>query len=96
VLSDLSEMIGFRSPPLHDAAMAGAVVEGVGTAELGARTQREIESQPEVWRHALADTGSADLLARPGERVLLLGCGTSAFVAVSRTSRARGAPTGAC
>ena len=63
--------------------MTGTVVEGVGTAELGARTQAEIESQPEVWRRALADAGTAALLARPGERLLLLGCGTSAFVAES-------------
>ena len=63
--------------------MAGTVVEGVGTAGLGARTEIEIESQPEVWQRALADSGAASLLARPGERVLLLGCGTSAFVAES-------------
>lgn len=72
-----------RSVRPHDAAMAPTVVEGVGSSGLGARTQIEIESQPEVWRRALADAGSGALLARPGERVLVLGCGTSAFVAES-------------
>ncbi|SDF14585.1 Fructoselysine-6-P-deglycase FrlB with duplicated sugar isomerase (SIS) domain [Cellulosimicrobium cellulans] len=45
-------------------------------------TEREIHSQPEVWAKALAGgptTGS--VLGAPGERVLVLGCGTSAFVA---------------
>ncbi|MFB8228229.1 SIS domain-containing protein [Cellulosimicrobium sp. NPDC055967] len=45
-------------------------------------TEREIHSQPDVWAKALAGgpaTGS--VLGAPGERVLVLGCGTSAFVA---------------
>src|SRR5215467_126773 len=50
-------------------------------------TEREIRSQPAVWRHALTDAdllGSArDVLAAPGERVLAFGCGTSWFVAQS-------------
>ena len=49
------------------------------------QTALEIESQPEVWRRALL-TRSADarrLLALPGARVLVIGCGTSAFVADS-------------
>jgi fructoselysine-6-P-deglycase FrlB-like protein len=44
-------------------------------------TVREIDSQPQAWRRAIAlaaDAGPA--LAAPGERVLLLGCGTSWFV----------------
>jgi glutamine---fructose-6-phosphate transaminase (isomerizing) len=45
-------------------------------------TDREIASQPETWATALELTDTArDLLAAPGERVLALGCGTSAFVA---------------
>lgn len=63
--------------------MAGTVVEGAGASGLGARTEIEVESQPDVWRRALADAGATAPLARPGERVLLLGCGTSAFVAES-------------
>jgi fructoselysine-6-P-deglycase FrlB-like protein len=45
-------------------------------------TVREIDSQPDVWRRAIALAGDATaVLGRPGERVLLLGCGTSWFVA---------------
>lgn len=53
--------------------------------ETGLRTRREIDSQPGVWRHALDAyvPRATELLARPGERVLVLGCGTSAFVAES-------------
>ncbi|WP_130178359.1 SIS domain-containing protein [Cryobacterium sp. SO1] len=47
-------------------------------------TAREIDSQPRIWREALTHVERAtDLLARPGERVLVIGCGTSAFVAES-------------
>lgn len=47
-------------------------------------TSREILSQPLVWRRSLTVLDRArDLLARPGERVLVVGCGTSAFVAQS-------------
>lgn len=48
-------------------------------------TSREIASQPAVWREALerhADR-ARELLTLPGARVLVLGCGTSAFVAES-------------
>lgn len=45
-------------------------------------TLTEIRSQPEVWERALAlGDRAAQLLRRDGERVLFLGCGTSAFVA---------------
>lgn len=47
-------------------------------------TDAEIASQPALWEHAL---GAADSLApallAPGERLLAIGCGTSAFVAQS-------------
>jgi fructoselysine-6-P-deglycase FrlB-like protein len=47
-------------------------------------TDREIESQPAVWERALAAVDQARaVLAAPGERMLLLGCGTSWFVAQS-------------
>jgi glucosamine--fructose-6-phosphate aminotransferase (isomerizing) len=45
-------------------------------------TNREIASQPAAWERALSlahDVGGA--LVAPGERVLAIGCGTSAFVA---------------
>ncbi|WP_067500387.1 SIS domain-containing protein [Actinoplanes sp. TFC3] len=48
-------------------------------------TSEEITSQPAVWEQALATlAGEArEQLAAPGERVLVLGCGTSWFVAQS-------------
>jgi glucosamine--fructose-6-phosphate aminotransferase (isomerizing) len=47
-------------------------------------TQDEIDSQPAVWETALAVAESAGaMLAAPGERLLIVGCGTSAFVASS-------------
>lgn len=42
----------------------------------------EINSQPECWRRA-AGMGSADALPRPGERVAVIGCGTSWFMAMA-------------
>jgi fructoselysine-6-P-deglycase FrlB-like protein len=45
-------------------------------------TDREIASQPETWARALAYRDVAErTIAAPGERILALGCGTSAFVA---------------
>ena len=47
-------------------------------------TAREIASQPAVWERALAEAQtSGAIFGRPGESVLILGCGTSAFVAES-------------
>jgi fructoselysine-6-P-deglycase FrlB-like protein len=47
-------------------------------------TTLEIESQPEIWRRSLELRDDAiRMLTRPGERVLVIGCGTSAFVAES-------------
>lgn len=47
-------------------------------------TSLEIESQPDVWRRSLELRAAATaMLTRPGERVLVIGCGTSAFVAES-------------
>ncbi len=45
-------------------------------------TVDEIQSQPDIWRAALQRV-DASPLARPGEHVLVLGCGTSEFVAES-------------
>ena len=45
-------------------------------------TAREIASQPTVWRQALHRAEEVRAaLAAPGERMLLMGCGTSWFVA---------------
>lgn len=47
-------------------------------------TTDEISSQPYVWNRALDSTESAaPFFGLPGERVLFLGCGTSAFVAAA-------------
>lgn len=45
-------------------------------------TTTEIESQPAVWTEALLEEDRS-AFGLPGERVLFLGCGTSAFVAES-------------
>ena len=45
-------------------------------------TSLEIASQPDTWTEALTRIGSVQsFFGLPGERVLFLGCGTSAFVA---------------
>jgi glutamine---fructose-6-phosphate transaminase (isomerizing) len=45
-------------------------------------TAAEIASQPDVWLQSLVHTDQArDELIAPGERMLVLGCGTSWFVA---------------
>src|SRR4029453_1686314 len=47
-------------------------------------TSSEIASQPDVWEQALGLAGEATAaLAAPGERMLIMGCGTSWFVAQS-------------
>ncbi|MFC6015350.1 SIS domain-containing protein [Plantactinospora solaniradicis] len=44
----------------------------------------EISSQPECWRQAAAlAAGSTAVLPRPGERVAVIGCGTSWFIAMA-------------
>src|SRR5688500_3467981 len=44
--------------------------------------EREIESQPEMWRRAASLAEEAlDVLPRAGSRFALIGCGTSYFVA---------------
>src|SRR5918998_1675759 len=47
-------------------------------------TTAEIASQPQVWAQALTRAEEAEqAFAAPGERMLVLGCGTSWFVAQS-------------
>ncbi|QNO37695.1 SIS domain-containing protein [Protaetiibacter sp. SSC-01] len=47
-------------------------------------TSLEIESQPDIWRRSLDLLDDATrMLTRSGERMLVIGCGTSAFVAES-------------
>ncbi|MFI9589598.1 SIS domain-containing protein [Nonomuraea sp. NPDC052265] len=45
-------------------------------------TEAEIESQPSCWRRAVADV-PAGALPEPGERVAVIGCGTSWFIAMA-------------
>jgi fructoselysine-6-P-deglycase FrlB-like protein len=46
------------------------------------RTTSEILSQPDIWERALlCGDDAARLLRRDGEQMLIVGCGTSAFVA---------------
>jgi fructoselysine-6-P-deglycase FrlB-like protein len=54
---------------------------GRNRADMSVTTQ-EIESQPAVWRDALALLPEvADKLPQPGARVALIGCGTSFYMA---------------
>lgn len=47
----------------------------------GTRTLAEISSQPDLWEHALElAAAGVDGFPGPGERVLVLGCGTSYYV----------------
>ncbi|MGW2213748.1 SIS domain-containing protein [Nonomuraea sp. NPDC001684] len=45
-------------------------------------TEAEIESQPSCWRRAVADVPTG-ALPEPGERVAVVGCGTSWFIAMA-------------
>lgn len=52
----------------------------------GVVTEAEIFSQPQIWRQAAAlaaDPAVRQALVAPGERVLAIGCGTSAHVALA-------------
>ncbi len=58
-------------------------------------TSVEIDSQPDVWREAWGMREEATrVLARAGERMLVIGCGTSAFVAESFALLREGAGLG--
>lgn len=58
----------------------------------------EIASQPDVWRQAARLAGAAgaagDVLPQPGERVAVVGCGTSWFIAMSYAALREGAGHG--
>ncbi|MCF6469770.1 sugar isomerase [Nonomuraea sp. MG754425] len=49
---------------------------------MSTHTEAEIASQPSCWRRAVADV-PADALPRRGERVAVVGCGTSWFIAMA-------------
>lgn len=57
--------------------------------------ETEIVSQPECWRHATDVAGRRPgALGRPGERIALVGCGTSWFVAQVAAAWREGAGLG--
>lgn len=60
----------------------------------GTHMDHELHSQPAVWRQAIAQAASENLLPADGERVAVIGCGTSWFMAQSyaaaRESAGRG------
>ena len=47
----------------------------------------EIASQPDCWRRAARLTPGAAALPQPGERVAVVGCGTSWFIAMAYAAR---------
>lgn len=50
---------------------------------LGAFMEEELVSQPEVWRRAIEQSKGEHLLPADGERIAVVGCGTSWFMAQS-------------
>jgi len=61
----------------------------------GARTEREIASQPACWRRAAGLAKEvAGVLPAPGERVAVVGCGTSWFIAQSYAAAREGSGQG--
>lgn len=49
---------------------------------MATHTEAEIASQPDLWERAVANV-PADALPEPGERVAVVGCGTSWFIAMA-------------
>lgn len=64
--------------------MSHPTAEASGATTLaGAHMDRELHSQPAVWRQAIDQARAEDLLPKDGERVAVVGCGTSWFMAQS-------------
>lgn len=58
-------------------------------------TSDEISTQPELWRRAVSlAEGAAELLPAAGERVAVVGCGTSLFMAQAYAALREGAGEG--
>ncbi len=58
-------------------------------------TSDEISTQPELWRRAVSlAEGAAELLPAAGERVCVVGCGTSLFIAQAYAALREGAGLG--
>lgn len=60
----------------------------------GAYMEAEIASQPDCWERAAELSGSFESLRRAGERVAIVGCGTSWFVAQAVASLREAAELG--
>ncbi|MGP0222564.1 MULTISPECIES: SIS domain-containing protein [unclassified Paenarthrobacter] len=50
---------------------------------LGAFMEEELTSQPEVWQRAIEQAAAENLLPADGQRIAVIGCGTSWFMAQS-------------
>jgi len=56
-------------------------VTDIADDALGAHMERELLSQPDVWEQAIQVARASDAFPRPGDRVAVVGCGTSWFMA---------------
>lgn len=62
---------------------------------LGAITQAEVASQPDIWTRVLAEAGdTTPLLPAAGEPVLFVGCGTSYYIGEAYARRRNSAGLG--
>ncbi len=52
-------------------------------AALGSKMEAELHSQPSMWQRAIAQQAEEELLPAPGQKVAVVGCGTSWFMAES-------------
>ena len=52
-------------------------------ARVGAHMEAELASQPDMWERAVGLTAERAILPAPGERIAVVGCGTSWFMAQS-------------
>ena len=50
---------------------------------LGAFMEEELVSQPDVWQRAIDQASAENLLPADGQRIAVIGCGTSWFMAQS-------------
>lgn len=86
-MSDLHTFVVNRSLCANDKSNAHRVRSIVHDPQeyLVSLTSREIASQPAIWREALETRANlaTELLTLQGAKMLVLGCGTSAFVAES-------------
>ncbi len=60
----------------------------------GAHMEAELTSQPETWARAAAMTTEQALMPAPGQRVAVVGCGTSWFMAQSYAAMREGTGLG--